>query len=387
MRSKTGLPQVIPDAHVSAVAEKIVGPWGASPAAVAALVTRSGERIRVGAAGALEPGGSATTVHTPFDLASVTKSFTALAAARLVRRGVVRWSDRLGQHVGEAVGTPTEGATLELLLSHRAGLDGHRQLYAPLVRGEPVEAGAALREAAHARRGDCIGTIPEEGFPSVYSDLGYLLAGVALARAAGCELGTLVRDEVARPLGLLELGELGSAAQLEADCPGLLDRVAPTELVPWRGGVIRGVVHDENAFALAGSRLAGHAGLFGAAAAVAGLGARLLEALSGAHAAWLTPSELGFLLRDRPHGSYVLGFDRRTGDNPSSGRHFGPRTFGHLGFTGTSLWIDPDAGLAVVLLTNRVHPTREHLAIRAARPAAHDALLESCEGRGAGAPC
>ena len=152
--------------------------------------------------------------------------------------------------------------------------------------------------------------------------------------------------------------------------------VAPTEIVPFRGGVVRGAVHDENAWALAGDAACGHAGLFGAADDVLALGVALIEILAGERASFLDAAALREAIAPWPGGSHVLGFDTRSGDTPSSGRRFGPHTFGHLGFTGTSLWIDPDARLVGVLLTNRVHPTRDHVAIRAARPVVYDAIAE-----------
>ena len=157
-----------------------------------------------------------------------------------------------------------------------------------------------------------------------------------------------------------------SARGWRARDPAFDAGVAPTEVVPFRGGVVRGAVHDENAWAIAGDAACGHAGLFGAADDVLALGVALVEILAGERATFLEATALRAAIAPWPGGSHVLGFDTRSGETPSSGRRFGPHTFGHLGFTGTSLWIDPDAQLVGVLLTNRVHPTRDHVAIRAA---------------------
>ena len=141
---------------------------------------------------------------------------------------------------------------------------------------------------------------------------------------------------------------------------------------------MRGVVHDENAWAVARWGIAGHAGLFGDAESVMMLGVAILEILAGQTAALMTPNDLGPLLRSRPGGTLLAGFDQKSGTLPSAGSRFGPRTFGHLGFTGTSLWIDPDAELVGVLLTNRVYPTRTSAdAIRRARPAVYDRLADA----------
>jgi CubicO group peptidase (beta-lactamase class C family) len=141
---------------------------------------------------------------------------------------------------------------------------------------------------------------------------------------------------------------------------------APTETVPWRGGPVVGLVHDENAWAVTGEGGSGHAGIFGTIDAVLRFGVEVL----------VRRDELAWLVRERPGGSLRAGFDGKSAEGSSAGSRMGARAFGHLGFTGTSLWVDPDAGVAVALLTNRVCPTRDHLAIRAARPIAHDALFE-----------
>jgi CubicO group peptidase (beta-lactamase class C family) len=362
---------------LSAVAAIAVDRLAAAPAAVvaAALRRESGVVRGLGAAGRLWPEASAPAASpaTIFDLASVTKPLTALALARLTRRGLLGRDERLGDVLPALAATRSARVPLDLLAAHRAGLDGHRPLYAPLVDGAPVDRAAALVAAADARREGCAGDPPPEGFAPVYSDLGYLLLGEAVAVRGGGDLDRVVEREVTAPLGL----SIASARIFRERGVGFDDRVAPTEVVAWRGGAIRGAVHDENAWAIAGDASAGHAGLFGEARAVVDLGLAVLEAMAGERPGFLDPEDLAPMIRDRPGGSLLAGFDRRSGPAPLSGARFGPRTFGHLGFTGTSLWIDPDAGLVGVLLTNRVHPTRASDAIRRARPAVYDALADA----------
>ncbi len=314
---------------------------------------------------------------TVFDLASLTKPVTALLLARLERQGIVSRSQTLGEIRPELAGTPTGGVTLDVLLAHRAGLEAHIEFF--IKQAEVVQASpeTVFARAAAARRAECGGPLPPGGFDAVYSDLGYILAGAAIERAAGASLGELVARELSGPLDL----RLGAMAQLGAEAS--LGPVAPTEHVLWRGGVLRGVVHDENAWVLADRGSAGHAGMFGDAESVAGLGIAVVDALAGRGDAWLRAQDIEPLIRRRrpggPGQSYCSGFERRTTPNPSSGVAFGMETFGHLGFTGTSLWIDPEAQLVGVLLTNRVHPTRDHLAIRTARPVVYDAIFrEMC---------
>lgn len=360
-------------AELDAMAHAFVVGAGAAPAAVIAVAARAGHdwRIAVGAAGrrslahpeAVEP-------NTPFDLASVTKPIVATTVARLVRKRQISLATPLGDLLPEIRGTRSETVPLSLFLAHRAGLDAHRSLYLPLLRGEPVDKVAALREAADARRPDCADPLPADGFAPVYSDLGYALLGEGASRVAGTPLDELVAREVALPLGL----DVGAATTWLRRDPHFAKRVAPTEVVAFRGGEIVGAVHDENAFALSGAHLSGHAGLFGTAESVARFGAAVLDAVSGRIPDWLTPSEIEPLVAPRPGGTLRAGFDGRSETGSSSGSIHGEHSFGHLGFTGTSVWCDPDQGLVTVILTNRVSPSRENVEIRRVRPLLNDAL-------------
>ncbi len=357
--------------ELDSVAELVVHKFGAAPAAVCAAVR--GERWGVGVSGAV--GEHPALAETPFDLASITKSFVAITAARLARLRHLLLREPLVEFLPELARTPSAQIPLELFLAHRAGLEAHQRLFESAIEGRPISLLEGVVRAAEARRQDCIdSTCPAEGFLPVYSDMGYLLVGEALARRTGEPLAALVRREVLGPLGIDDT--VGSAEELASLIPHFADVVAPTEVVPWRGGVVRGIVHDENAMVLSGLGLSGHAGLFGDAPSVMRFGEALLNALN-ADDGWLGPGDLKPLLRPRPGGSLLAGFDSRSAEKPSSGSRVSRATFGHLGFTGTSLWIDPKQAFVGVLLTNRVHPTREHLAIREARPAAYDAMFDA----------
>lgn len=365
--------------NLDAAATRVVETHLAAPAAaVAASLGAIEGRGVSGRLWSLSDAPHART-DTPFDLASLTKVFVALTAARLVSRGLLRLDEPLRDLCPWALGSRSAEVPLGLFASHRAGLEAHIELFAPLREGRTVDLLGAARTAADSRRTDCGGAAPGEGFPAVYSDMGYLLFGLALEARSGLDLDELVSAETLRPLGVE--GRIGSARQLRALQAGFPDRVAPTEEVVFRGGVVRGVVHDENAFALRGDALAGHAGLFGDAEGVLTLGQAVLSALEGA-SDWLTRDAAHELVRPRASGTLRMGFDGRSDTAPSSGARLGPRTFGHLGFTGTSLWIDPDARFVGALLTNRVHPTRANLAIRAARPAAYDAMFDALNNDG-----
>lgn len=361
------------DSQVGALARSITEA-GVAPAAALAVGVRveGGFRFAAGAAGirsASRP--DPVGPDTPFDLASVTKPFVACAFARLVRTGLLGWDEPAEEILPELRGTASARVPLILFLSHRAGLDAHRALYLPRLEGQTIDVRAALRLAADARRPECPGRPPPEGFAPVYSDLGYLIAGAAVARAAATELARAVEREVTTPLGL----DVASTTTYRHLDPSFDDRVAPTETQGFRGGEVVGEVHDENAWAIAEGGIAGHAGLFGTAMGVARFGAAVLEALSGRKTDWLERRQVEPLVRPRSGGTLRAGFDGRSETGSSAGTAFGPSSFGHLGFTGTSLWCDPDAGVVAVILTNRVCPTREHAAIREVRPTINDGLF------------
>jgi len=371
-------------AHVAA---RVVDDGVASAAAVGAAHREGVWRYGDGVAGTLWPasvaeGAPCASLETVFDLASLTKPLTALAFARLERRGVIAREESLGAVLGQRLPsilvTASSDVPLDLLMAHRAGLVAHNPFYEGLLRGERPNLSEVLFAAANMRREGCEGSPPADGFGPIYSDLGYILIGAAMEARTGEPLDALMAREVVSALDLAPEDALGSARQLRA--AGVAgDTFAPTEVVDWRGGLVRGVVHDENAWLVAGDGAAGHAGAFGTVGAVVALGRLVLDALAG-RSAWLSPSELAPLIRPRPGGSLAAGFDRRSeepGVTPASGAHFSSSTIGHLGFTGTSLWIDPVAEFAAVLLTNRVCPTREHIAIRRARPIAYDAMVHA----------
>jgi CubicO group peptidase (beta-lactamase class C family) len=203
-----------------------------------------------------------------------------------------------------------------------------------------------------------------------------MLVGEACAATLGAaDMGEVIARSIVEPLGLCE--QLGTARDLERQGARVrfAERVVPTEVVDWRGGEVRGRVHDENAFALRGSGGCGHAGMFGTVGAVLAFGSAALDAIARGRGPLAVDEDLEWLVRPRQGGTLRAGFDGKSAQASTAGTRAGPRTFGHLGFTGTSLWIDPDAEVIVALLTNRVHPTRDNTRIRAARPAAHDALF------------
>ena len=296
------------------------------------------------------------TLDTVFDLASLTKVLaTTTVLMRLVDAGSVALADRVGGRLAEWRGGDRGAVTVADLLEHAGGLTAHL----PFFRDH-----RGRLDYQHA-----ICSLPLEYPPrtrSVYSDLGFILLAFIAADAAGAGLDEQF-DEVAGRLGIADLRFRPPAAWRS--------RAAPTEVDSWRGRLLRGEVHDENAWALGG--VAGHAGLFGTAPAVGRFARAVLETLRGRPRLARPETLARFVRRGRVAGSSrALGWDTMLVTS-SCGRSLSPAAFGHTGFTGTSLWVDPVRDLYVVLLTNRVHPTRTNEAILGVRPAVHDAVVHA----------
>jgi CubicO group peptidase (beta-lactamase class C family) len=360
--------------EIRQVLKRWVTERGVAPGASAYVARFDGSswRSAEGAAGVHSgPGSPEVTPATLYDLASLTKPVIACTLARLTRAERLGWESPLGELLPGVAGSASAALPLWLFAAHRAGLLAHVRL-----RDSGVGRELWLGLCANGRRAECQTAAPDQGFAPLYSDLGYILIGALLERLGGA--ARLVQLEVAEPCALELDCAQGWAQRLAAG--EFLARVAPTEIVEDRGGLIWGAVHDDNAWDLQGSGLAGHAGLFGTAAAVGGFGRAMLDALAGRHPAWLSAAEAGRLVQPRAGGSLRTGFDGKAAQGSSAGPRFGLHSFGHLGFTGTSLWCDPDASIAVVLLTNRVHPSRENVQLRSVRPDIHGELFGLAAG-------
>ena len=242
------------------------------------------------------------------------------------------------------------------LLEHTSGLPA----WAPLYEDSP---GAGLIDAALA--------LPRESEPGAehrYSDIGFLVLGAVLEAAAGCGLEELIQREVLIPLGLRSTGFRNSGSGQAAQERALVEgHFAATERCPYRG-LLCGEVHDDNCWSMGG--VGPHAGLFAPASDVAAFAQGIWDA---EEQGYLPRSVLDLLWAAGARG-HRLGWDTVSDEDSSAGKLLSRRARGHLGFTGTSLWIDPERALAVVLLTNRVHHGRDALGIRRLRPCVHDAV-------------
>jgi CubicO group peptidase (beta-lactamase class C family) len=307
------------------------------------------------------------TTDTVFDLASLTKPLaTALAVLDLIDGGTLSLAQRVGEVLTAAGGGAVADVTLGQLLDHTSGLAAWRPYFQTLKK-LPVE--RRRWRLVELLLAEPLAATPGSRF--CYSDLGYLLLGEIVAAVSGQGLDRYLDRRFLVPLGIGDL----RFAEMWQPVPFAVERVAATELCPWRGRLLKGRVHDDNAWVLGG--VAGHAGLFGTAAAVGALLSHLLRTYHGDDTGPLSPAMLRRAWRRErgtPHG---LGFDFPAEKSSGAGSRFSFAAVGHLGFTGTSFWIDLPRRIAVVLLTNRVHPTRHHTALQTFRPLLHDAIMDA----------
>jgi CubicO group peptidase (beta-lactamase class C family) len=338
---------------------------GAAPGAVIA-VGRFGRLVHLRGYGTLDyaPGSPAADASSLYDLASLTKVVaTTTVAMILEEEGKLDITRPVHFYVPEFDAPDKASITVHMLLTHSGGL----------------EAGAPL--SLHYRgRADYIAQInarPLKSVPgtaTVYSDWDMVLLQAVLERIAGMPLDQIAAERVFRPLGMLSTQFNPDTANTE-----LRHRIAPTAIDTSRGGLLQGTVHDGNAWALGG--VSGHAGLFSSAHDLAIFSQFLLNGGSydGRHI--LAPSTIArWTSRQSPASSRALGWDMPA-PSSSAGRYFSPRSFGHTGFTGTSIWIDPQRDLFVVLLTNRVNSrgtaTRHVQLRRDVADAVQEAILDA----------
>lgn len=303
-----------------------------------------------------EPPAPATREDTYFDLASLTKVLaTTPLVMRVMERGGLGLDDAVSMHLpswrDSHTGPPV---TVRDLLAHCSGLPAHLPLFREHSGRIAFEQAICNTPLAHEPRSK-----------SIYSDLGFMLLGFILEDIAPLpvQFDTLMR-------------QMGGIQDLQFHPPkSWRINVAPTRRDEWRGRLLIGEVDDDNAWALGGA--AGHAGLFGTAQSVGECARHLLQILEGRQGAFQEQTVRTFVTRraDVPGSSRALGWDTML-ETSSCGSRLSPLAFGHVGFTGTSLWIDPESAIYVVLLTNRVHPTPDNDAIRKIRPALHDAVME-----------
>jgi len=280
--------------------------------------------------------GRVTADRTIYDLASLTKVVaTTTAVMILYDAGKIRLDDPVSQYIPSFSGGDKDNVTVRHLLEHRSGLPAGRDLWR--VAHTPEEArDAVISTPLFCAPGRCY----------EYSDLGADVLGFIVEAASGERLDHFLAERVWTPLGMTDT--------FFRPADSLRSRIAPTEIAPPRGYPLRGEVHDENAFALGG--VAGHAGLFSTAADL-GVFAQMMLNGGEYNGTRIVADSTVALFSKRSAGTRALGWDTCNADG-GCGKYLDERAYGHTGFTGTSLWIDPDRDMFVILLTNRVHDAR-----------------------------
>ncbi len=323
-------------------------------------VTMGGELIAHKALGRFnyDPAPPAVTLESIFDLASVTKVVATTAMAMILyERGLLDLEAPVTAIVPEFASNDVrrQQVTLRMLLAHSSGLPAYEKLFLRTQTRDELLAAAFATELT-----------ADPGTRAEYSDIGFIILGIALERLADEHLDAFCQREIFGPLGM-------SHAAFNPP-KTWRDRIVPTaDDRSFRQRVIQGEVQDENASVLGG--VAGHAGLFSTAEDVSAFA----HAMLNGGRPILRPETIELFTR---RGSSPAGTSRALGwDTPSSpsqsGKHLAPRSFGHLGYTGTSLWIDPNRHLSITLLTNRTWPDCQNQAIKQIRPAVHDAIMEA----------
>jgi serine-type D-Ala-D-Ala carboxypeptidase len=358
---------------------------GAFPGAVL-LVGRGDEILFHEAFGqrSVEPSRTPMGRDIVFDLSSLTKALvTTTAIMLLVREGKVRLEDRVTrflQNFGVHGKTHVE---IRHLLSHSSGLPAWRPFYKDVAKAERkgTTRFSGLRgirmmvfEAIHREKPEYV-----VGTKALYSDLGFLLLGELIELVTHQPLDRFCQERIFKPLGLNATAFIDLDRLRAQKLVPVVDVIAPTERCPWRGKILCGEVHDDNAYAIGG--VAGHAGVFATATDVHTIVARLQACATDRDD--FVPGAIvrEFWRRDGniSDSTWALGWDTPAATGSMAGTRASKGTVGHLGFTGTSVWIDRERGVHVVLLTNRVHPRRDNERIKAVRPQVHDAVWEALD--------
>ncbi len=351
------------------------------------IVRRGGEVLLEGSFGfrQIVPQREPMHIETVFDLSSLTKALaTSVAVMLLIREGKLRLDDRVTRFAHNFGVHGKTYITFRHLLGHYSGLAAWRPFYAQIAEIE--RNGRVNFIASRGAKEFVYEQIHREKLEAppatraIYSDLNFMLLGEAVEQITGVGLHRFCRDRIFRPLGLRSTDFVDISMMRTRRLEPVPEMFAATEICPSRKRLLIGEVDDENAYAMGG--VAGHAGLFGPVREVDGIAAELIACYHGRSELVPRPIISEFWKRNGAvEGStWALGWDTPAPGNSSAGSHFSPTAVGHLGFTGTSLWIEPEREIAMTILTNRVHPSRDNQAIRDFRPLIHNRIMEVLDG-------
>lgn len=333
-------------------------------------VDRAGQTVHLSSHGVTrfdQP--EAVTNETWFDLASMTKIIGTIPAIMLlVQNRAMFLDDPMGKYLPE-LKTPLSEVPLKYYLSHHSGVVAWRPYYNQIAWNDlnTKTAREKIKQLHLAER-----PAYEPGSEQRYSDVGFALLGFAVEEVTGKKLENYVLNNILKKITPKNLAYL----QIK---PMQKITIAATESCPWREKVMQGEVHDENTWAAGGCL--GQAGLFGTAEGVAEVMEEFRLAGKDQGKVFTNETLVSFMHKEQHNEkeTYRLGFDSPSLFGSSTGRFMGPNTFGHLGFTGCSAWCDPDRALTIVLLTNRVHPTRGNNILKRLRPLIHNAVIGELE--------
>ena len=305
------------------------------------------------------------STNTMYDLASLTKVIATTTAAMICYdRGLFKLDDRVSKYLPKFGANGKENITIRNLLVHDSGLRPDIPSYKAFDSVENKEQGV-MNEIFN----DTL--IYPTGTEMVYSDLNFILMGKIIEKVTGMTLDKFCNANIFEPLGM--------KSTMFNPPKSLMNRIAPTENDNyWRHRQIRGTVHDETSQLLNG--VAGHAGLFSTAGDIARLLQMLLQKGTYTGKRYIEASTVEmFVKKQSDLSSRALGWDTKSPEHSTAGDFFSINSYGHTGFTGTSVWTDPVRKLFVVFLTNRVYPTRNNSKIRRVRPKVHNAVIEAIE--------
>lgn len=338
---------------------------------------------------ALEPVRMPAKPDTVYDLSSLTKPLaTTLAIMLLVKEGKIKLDDRVTRFFHNFGVHGKTHVTFRQLLSHCSGLPAWRPFFKEIVRIE--KRGRVNFLGSQGAKEFVFSSIHREkpqappGTRAIYSDLGFMLLGEAVEKVSGLALDEFCARRICRPLGLRSTSFINLASLRTRRLEPVLEVIAPTERCPWRQRLLCAEVHDDNAYAMGG--VAGHAGLFSCAADIDRLLGELERCWDGEEG--LLPPALVRAMWERDGqvsgSTWALGWDTPSEQGSSGGELLSPRSVGHLGFTGTSVWVDLERRCRIVLLSNRVHPRRDNNLISEFRPVVHNRILEAIDALGLG---
>lgn len=311
------------------------------------------------------------TRDTIFDLASLTKPLaTTLAVMNLIEQNRLGLEQTLESVLPPFKKTDKGPIRIKQLLAHVSGLPDYRPYYKELDPLPKNIRKSTLRDLLVKEN-----LVRPTGRCTLYSDIGFMILEWVVENISGRRLDQLLKEDIYRPLGIENL------FFIDLDSEPLQANFAATEHCPWRNILLTGAVHDENAWAAGG--IEGHSGLFGNAQSLSVLLSELVSAFHGRSSRpGFQPDLVRRFLKRSYDSDRALGFDTPSPAGSSSGHYFSRRSVGHLGFTGTSFWVDLDRFIIVILLTNRIHPSRANIRIKVFRPKLHDAIMKSILSEG-----